>query len=90
MSLTAAFDALAAQTRLDGRLTRRQREAKLDRLTLQARAATEGRLPCPECDDTGPHDDNGERRLTELSYCCRKCGCHFDAEPAFELLAEEP
>ena len=40
-------------------------------------ARTEYHATCPECEDEGPHDDNGftdDRR----SFCCRKCGTHFD------------
>lgn len=36
---------------------------------------------CPACGDEGPHQDNGERRATRVTYCCRKCGEHFDAIP---------
>jgi transposase-like protein len=37
-------------------------------------------LACPECGARGPHDDNGARRRSELSYCCCECGTQFDAE----------
>lgn len=35
---------------------------------------------CPDCGDTGPHDDNGATRRDELAYSCRACGMCFDAE----------
>jgi hypothetical protein len=35
-----------------------------------------GRVPCLECGDNGPHEDNGDRQ--DLTYLC-KCGNQFDA-----------
>ena len=45
-------------------------------------AEQRGEAECPDCGDAGPHDDNGAARRSELSWCCRACGTHFDAEPA--------
>ena len=43
------------------------------------RARDEGRFCCIECDDRGPHDDNGEIG-EERCWCCRNCGLHHDVE----------
>ncbi len=56
------------------------KQRRVQALATQARALVEGRRECPECADRGPHDDNGATRLSELSWCCRACGTHFDAE----------
>ena len=45
-------------------------------------AEQHGEVECPDCGNKGPHDDNGAIRRSELSWCCRACGTHFDAEPA--------
>lgn len=65
---------------LDGTLTPAKRDRKLAALLTHVKNVAEGRLPCPDCGDEGPHDDNGATRRSELSYCCRACGMHFDAE----------
>ena len=44
--------------------------------------ATSGEIRCPACDSAGPHDDNGARRTSELSFCCSNCDEQFDAENA--------
>jgi len=61
----------------------------MERLAHMASSVVNGTMPCPECSDAGPHDDNGSGRMSDLSFCCRACGCHFDAEPTLELMAEE-
>jgi hypothetical protein len=50
------------------------------KLTDQVPGPHRNKRTCPECGDEGPHDDNGAPRHAELSFCCRKCGTHFDAE----------
>jgi hypothetical protein len=56
-----------------------RQQAALTALAAKGRAEVANRMPCPECGDRGPHDDNG---LTgeELSFCCRNCGTHWDAQ----------
>ncbi len=51
----------------------KEKQAQLTKLLNHAK----GRLECPECGDMGPHDDNGQSG-DELSFCCNKCGTHFD------------
>lgn len=58
---------------LMGNGTQKEKQAQLSK--LQDHAA--GRVECPECGDMGPHDDNG-RTGDDRSYCCNKCGTHFD------------
>lgn len=58
----------ASGEQADGRVSR---HAKSFQLVL------DGKVECPECGDMGPHDDNG-RTGDERSFCCRKCGTHFD------------
>lgn len=53
--------------------------AGLTKLAAKANAVVEGRVECPECGDTGPHDDNGAVGH-ERGFCCSGCGCYFDAE----------
>lgn len=69
-----SYDAKALAVLLS-RLPREEKERRLDKLAKEAR----GERPCPECGNEGPHDDNGGR--TNLAYCCRACGTHFDALP---------
>lgn len=57
-----------------------QRDQKLAELREAVEAAREGRIPCPECGDPGPHDDNGAPGC-DVSLCCRVCGMHFDLHP---------
>lgn len=47
--------------------------------------ANKNRIECPECGHMGPHEDNGSRRLRDLSYCCGDCGTHFDAAQVVEM-----
>jgi transposase-like protein len=49
-------------------------------------ANDEGEILCPECEQEGPHADNGGRGV-HLSFCCSECGTHFDAE---SFLADDP
>lgn len=70
---------IALSILMNPRLTEKQRDAKLKAAAKKLKDQLENRVECPECDDQGPHDDNGARG-SELSYCCRKCGTHFDAD----------
>jgi transposase-like protein len=36
---------------------------------------------CPSCGSSGPHEDNGMTRRSELTYLCTSCGHQWDAEP---------
>lgn len=56
------------------------RQRRVAVLKDQADAVLSGRRECPECGDAGPHDDNGATRLSDLSWCCRACGTHFDEQ----------
>lgn len=38
-----------------------------------------GRIRCPVCGHTGPHDDNCAPTFEELAFRCCNCGEHFDA-----------
>lgn len=58
-----------------------QKQAVLTRLATKAKALVGGGMRCPDCGHGGPHDDNGLAG-NELSYCCGKCGTHFDADQA--------
>lgn len=49
----------------------------LTRLAEQASDIASNKVPCPECGDKGPHEDNGEMGAGK-TLCCRKCGNHFD------------
>lgn len=40
--------------------------------------ARRGRLPCPDCNFAGPHEDNGHEG-EHLVFLCTNCGMHFDA-----------
>lgn len=55
-----------------------EKQRALSALAAQAAAHLENRVDCPECGDSGPHDDNGMSG-SELTYCCTSCGAHFDA-----------
>lgn len=55
-------------------------DAGLQRLAARVRAATEGREPCPDCGDEGPHDDNGARGA-DRALACSACGMHFEPKP---------
>jgi hypothetical protein len=52
-------------------------QEKTKELSNYARQVRGNTLPCPACDDTGPHDDNGENGYDRM-LCCRKCGEHWD------------
>jgi hypothetical protein len=67
----------AAQKILLGRGTEAQKQSALARLARHASDRLENREECPECGDSGPHDDNG-RTGEERSLCCRMCGNHWD------------
>ncbi len=53
--------------------SQKEKRARLKKLNDYA----EGKIECPECGDMGPHDDNGHTG-EDRSYCCCKCGTHFD------------
>jgi len=61
---------------LTGECTREEQHRRSDAVLLSA--ARRGRLPCPECGHAGPHDHNGESG-DDLTFCCSKCGMHFDS-----------
>jgi len=67
------FDSMAVDLILAGD------EKGLARLAKQAKRQLNNEVSCTECGDEGPHDDNGATGI-HLAYCCRKCGCHFDAQ----------
>lgn len=67
------FDNLALAALLRGD------KQEIERLSKLAEAQLSGGA-CPECDNPGPHMDNGARRVSERSFCCEKCGTHWDAE----------
>jgi hypothetical protein len=51
----------------------------LRRLARDVKARLENRLPCPDCGDEGPHEDNGEGPDSfELSLLCRGCKTQWD------------
>jgi transposase-like protein len=74
------YDEMAVEIMI-GPGSAKSRQAKLSKLAKQAKVEVEGRLPCPECGDEGPHDDNGATRRSQVSFCCNQCGTHFDLEP---------
>lgn len=55
----------------------KNRQAKLRALAKEARDRLEGKVECPECENKGPHDDNGCTGSNK-SFCCQACGTHFD------------
>lgn len=69
----ATFDEIAVDLLLAGN------QRGLTRLAKQAKRQLNNEVTCPECGDNGPHDDNGAIGA-HLAYCCRGCGCHFDAQ----------
>lgn len=73
------YDEMAVEVLL-GEGTPSEKQAKLTKLAVQAKDQLENRIPCPDCGNAGPHDDNGMTGL-QLSYCCSDCGMHFDAHP---------
>lgn len=54
--------------------------SRIEEALSAPRARRHRRSPCPDCGDTGPHEDNGETGSGE-AFSCRACGLHFDAEP---------
>ena len=56
------------------------KDARLAALYAAAEKADEGG-PCPDCGNSGPHEDNG-RSGSERSFCCIECGTHWDARKA--------
>jgi hypothetical protein len=68
----------ALEILLDPALSPATRDHKLEVLFRHVTNMVENRIPCPECGDMGPHDDNG--RQHDLSYCCSNCGTQWDAE----------
>lgn len=50
-----------------------------------ARRAAMGQATCPDCQNPGPHDDNGSDDLETINWCCNVCGVHFDAFEVFDL-----
>lgn len=73
-------DEAALAILLDTSLSPARRDAQLRTLAKEVRGRLEGRLPCPECGDEGPHDDNGDRQ--DPAYSCRACGSYFEPEEA--------
>lgn len=59
---------------------RRAKRAAKQTPSTQHLDASRAATTCPDCGDTGPHDDNGATRRDELAYSCRACGMCFDAE----------
>lgn len=59
-----------------GQCTRDEERRRSDAALLSA--ARRGQLPCPDCGYAGPHDHNGESG-DDLTFCCSKCGMHFDS-----------
>lgn len=58
------------------------KERKLSQLAKKVSDACENRVPCPECGDKGPHEDNGCTR-DDLNLCCQSCNTHFEPEPIY-------
>lgn len=54
------------------------KQVKLTHLASKMREVVTNTMPCPSCDHTGPHEDNGSTR--ELTYLCVQCGEQWDAE----------
>ena len=52
--------------------------ARIEEALMPLPSPRHSRSPCPECDDRGPHDDNGAKE-SERAFCCKGCGLHFDA-----------
>lgn len=78
------YDQVAAEILMDTNLTGVEQADKLAALLERANRDLDGRVPCPECGDEGPHDDNGVLG-PERCFCCNNCGEHFEPELEVEV-----